>query len=191
MKPLWRPTLLLTCSINTVSQIDNLYPRPQQVDVHASDVETSKLDIKILKPGDKSFKKYKDKIMSTPGAYYLHTKRNIVTIATQAQVGEFYARQTLNQLYNNHHLPQVEIIDYPHVQYRGVVEGFYGAPWSHANRLDLLSFYGKHKMNTYIYGPKDDPYHSSPYWRKPYPSDQANQIVELLETANENKVDFF
>ena len=190
MKKLLLPTLLLTCSLNTFSQINQLYPRPQQVDVHATDVKTSKLQITVLKPGDKSFKKYQDKIKSTPGAYYLHTKRNTVTIATQCEVGEFYAMQTLNQLYNNNQLPQVEVVDYPDVKYRGVVEGFYGTPWSHADRLDLLAFYGKHKMNTYIYGPKDDPYHSSPYWRKPYPAAQANQIKELVDAANANKVDF-
>ena len=60
-------------------------------------------------------------------------------------------------MHNNNTLPQVEIIDYPHVKYRGVVEGFYGTPWSHSDRLDLLSFYGKHKMNTYIYVTKDYP----------------------------------
>lgn len=36
-------------------------------------------------------------------------------------------------------------------------------------------------MNTYIYGPKDDPYHSSPNWRKPYPEKEAAQIKDLVE----------
>lgn len=45
-------------------------------------------------------------------------------------------------------------------------------------------------MNTYIYGPKDDPYHSSPHWRDPYPADQAAQIKELVKVAKENHVDF-
>ena len=35
---------------------------------------------------------------------------------------------------------------------------------SHEARLSQLRFYGQNKMNTYIYGPKDDPYHSSPHW---------------------------
>lgn len=45
-------------------------------------------------------------------------------------------------------------------------------------------------MNTYIYGPKDDPYHSSPNWRLPYPEKEALQLQELVKVANENEVDF-
>ena len=45
-------------------------------------------------------------------------------------------------------------------------------------------------MNTYVYGPKDDPYHSSPNWRKPYPVDEALKIKELVEACNRNHVNF-
>ena len=45
-------------------------------------------------------------------------------------------------------------------------------------------------MNTYIYGPKDDPYHSAPNWRLPYPDKEAAQLQELVAVANENEVDF-
>lgn len=87
-------------------------------------------------------------------------------------------------------LPVGEIIDWPDIEFRGTVEGFYGTPWSHEARLSQLRFYGQNKMNTYIYGPKDDPYHSSPHWRDPYPADQAAQIRELVKVAKENHVDF-
>lgn len=76
------------------------------------------------------------------------------------------------------------------IRFRGVVEGFYGTPWSHEARLRQLKFYGENKMNTYIYGPKDDPYHSSPNWRLPYPEKEALQLQELVKVANENEVDF-
>lgn len=98
--------------------------------------------------------------------------------------------QTLAQLLNDNQLPVVEIKDYPSVRFRGVVEGFYGTPWSHEARLRQLKFYGENKMNTYIYGPKDDPYHSSPNWRLPYPEKEALQLQELVKVANENEVDF-
>ena len=45
-------------------------------------------------------------------------------------------------------------------------------------------------MNTYIYGPKDDPYHSAPNWRLPYPEKEAVQLRELVKVAGENEVDF-
>lgn len=68
--------------------------------------------------------------------------------------GTYYAIQTFAQLLKEGKLPEVEIKDYPSVRYRGVVEGFYGTPWSHQARLRQLKFYGENKMNTYIYGPK-------------------------------------
>lgn len=74
--------------------------------------------------------------------------------------------------------------------FRGAVEGFYGTPWSHENRLSVIKFFGKHKPNTYIYGPKDDPYHSSPNWRKPYPLAEAARIRELAAVSAANQVDF-
>lgn len=86
-------------------------------------------------------------------------------------------------------LPLCTITDYPDVLHRGTVEGFYGTPWSHADRISQLRFYGQFKMNTYIYGPKDDPFHSA-NWREPYPAKEASQIKELTAEAACNKVDF-
>lgn len=94
------------------------------------------------------------------------------------------------QLFHEGHLPFVGIQDYPDVRFRGVVEGFYGTPWSHEARLRQLRFYGENKLNTYIYGPKDDPFHSSPNWRKPYPAKEAARLAELVKVADENEVDF-
>src|SRR5690606_39532881 len=34
---------------------------------------------------------------------------------------------------------------------RGAIEGFYGPPWSHEDRLSQPELYGEHKMNAYIY----------------------------------------
>ena len=82
----------------------------------------------------------------------------------------------------------VVLADYPSFPVRGIVEGFYGPPWSHADRLDVLRFEGQHGMNLYIYGPKDDPYHRK-LWREPYPPDQLKHMRELAATARENFVD--
>ena len=72
---------------------------------------------------------------------------------------------------------------------RGVIEGFYGEPWSHAQRLDLIDFCSEHQFNAYIYAPKDDPFHRSK-WREPYPAEQLNQIAELIRAAEERNVEF-
>ena len=36
---------------------------------------------------------------------------------------------------------------------RGIVEGFYGRPWSHAARLDAISFLSPRGLNAYVYAP--------------------------------------
>ena len=53
----------------------------------------------------------------------------------------------------------MRVIDWPAMRLRGAIEGFYGSPWTHEERMHQLAFYGDVKMNTYIYAPKDDPYH--------------------------------
>ena len=123
-------------------------------------------------------------------AYYLSVTDKEIVLAGSDERGTYYALQTFAQLLKDGKLPEVEIKDYPSVRYRGVVEGFYGTPWSHQARLSQLKFYGKNKMNTYIYGPKDDPYHSAPNWRLPYPEKEAVQLQELVAVANSNEVDF-
>ena len=44
-----------------------------------------------------------------------------------------------------------------HFEHRGVVEGFYGEPFRHADRLWLIERLGDWGMNRYVYAPKDDP----------------------------------
>lgn len=127
------------------------------------------------------------------GAYRLTIDGKGISILGYDERGAFYGLQTLRQVVaqaENGLLPCVRVNDWPDLPSRGVVEGFYGTPWSHQARLSLIDFYGRYKMNTYIYGPKDDPYHSSPDWRKPYPEDEAAEIKELVEACRANYVDF-
>lgn len=152
--------------------------------------KNSQFQIYIGEKGDKSVKKYSKLIPNIPEGYYLLVNDKQLVIAGNNESGTFYAIQTLSQLLKGDTIPAVEITDYPDIRYRGVVEGFYGTPWSYEDRISQLRFYGKFKMNTYIYGPKDDPYHSSPNWRLPYPEKEAAQLRNLVKIAKENKVDF-
>lgn len=149
-------------------------------------------DFKVYvgKKGDKVIRKFAGKIPDYPEAYYLLVNRKEIVLAGNDERGTFYAVQTLAGLLKDGKLPEIEIRDCPIVRFRGVVEGFYGTPWSHRARLRQLEFYGENKLNTYIYGPKDDPYHSCPNWRKPYPAGEAKQISELVKVAKANAVDF-
>lgn len=151
-----------------------------------------KTEFKIIlgKKGDKAIKKYAKKIPSHKEGYYIEVNDNSIVIAGADARGAFYGVQTLAQMVRQGDLSICTIQDYPDIAFRGVVEGFYGTPWSHEARMRQIEFYGKNKMNTYIYGPKDDPYHSSPNWRKPYPEKEAAQIHELIEQAARHEVNF-
>ncbi|MYW62913.1 beta-N-acetylhexosaminidase [Streptomyces sp. SID8379] len=108
--------------------------------------------------------------------------------------GTYYAAQSLRQVLPHRKSPGatvrgLTVRDQPSTPVRGVIEGFYGTPWSHQARLDQLDYYGKHKMNIYVYSPKDDSYLRAK-WRDPYPADQLAQIEELVDRARANHVEF-
>lgn len=137
----------------------------------------------------------KQGVKALSGAYALRIGDKGISIIGYDEKGAFYGLQTLRQLMESPaaregKLPCLAIDDYPDLTYRGVVEGFYGTPWSHEVRMSLIDFYGKFKMNSYLYGPKDDPYHSCPNWRLPYPEKEAANIQELIQACRRNRVDF-
>ncbi len=71
----------------------------------------------------------------------------------------------------------------------GVVEGFYGPPWSHDDRLDMLRFMGSVGLGHYYYAPKNDPYHRT-QWHDPYPPDRLERLRTLVATATDHGVAF-
>jgi len=64
---------------------------------------------------------------------------------------------------------------------RGVVEGYYGPPWSGDARRSVIRFVAARGMNVFVYGPKNDPYHRD-RWRERYPDDE---LADLRATAAE------
>ena len=62
---------------------------------------------------------------------------------------------------------------------RGVIEGFYGNPWTHAQRLECIRYIGARGMNTFVYGPKDDPLVRR-RWREPYADEALARLTDLV-----------
>jgi hyaluronoglucosaminidase len=58
-----------------------------------------------------------------------------------------------------------------------------------AHRHRLFEFGAARGMNTYLYAPKDDPYHRK-RWRRPYPHAQWNQLLRLIHAAQKRQIDF-
>ncbi|HET6773870.1 MAG TPA: beta-N-acetylglucosaminidase domain-containing protein [Acidimicrobiales bacterium] len=122
-------------------------------------------------------------------AFALTDGSGTVVLAGSDAAGMFYAAQTLRQLTGDGAVAGVGIVDRPAMGHRGTIEGFYGSPWTTDERLDLLDFHGRFKLNTYIYAPKDDPFHRD-QWRDPYPPDRLAALRTLAEAAAGNHVRF-
>ncbi|AZI44709.1 hypothetical protein EHF33_17600 (plasmid) [Deinococcus psychrotolerans] len=75
------------------------------------------------------------------------------------------------------------------MQLLGVIEGFYGRPWTAFQRSRLLGWMQGWGMNTYLYAPKDDLYHRA-RWREAYPEAERLSLGELVEAAQQRGVDF-
>ena len=95
---------------------------------------------------------------------------------------------------------EVTLYDYADQQSRGLVEGYYGYPYTMAVKADLMRFMMRYKMNTYLYGAKSDPYHSQ-YWKESYPKNLTDEQVKngwmsqdmlrsICEVSQETKVNF-
>ena len=116
-----------------------------------------------------------------------------VTIIGSDADGAYYGIMTLRQMLEqksaDDRIAEVTIEDYPEIEFRGYIEGFYGYPWTHEERMSLMEDTAKYKMNTYIYAPKDDPYHRT-NWKELYPDVQAQQIAELAQAGHENNFNF-
>ena len=97
-------------------------------------------------------------------------------------------------------LVPVTIHDCADIRDRGVIEGYYGVPYSAEVTKDLFRFMSDYKMNMYMYGAKSDPFHSR-FWADPYPTsiteEQRNigyltqdMMRDLTAVARANKIDF-
>ncbi len=113
------------------------------------------------------------------------------TVRFHGKRGEKYARQYLATLTDSEGKTLVgEFEDYPSFPLRGIIEGYYGKPYTWEERFDVVDFASKHKMNAYFYAPKDDRYHRD-LWRESYPADQLKKVEELKRYADERDVMFY
>lgn len=81
------------------------------------------------------------------------------------------------------------IEDYADTAIRGFIEGYYGIPWSNADRMSLMKLGGDFKMTAYVFAPKNDPYHTNK-WREPYPEAELAAIQEMVQVGNDSKTRF-
>ena len=60
----------------------------------------------------------------------------------------------------------------------GIIEGFYGRPWTWDERAEVMRFCHDRGMRHYVYAPKDDPKHRAE-WRSPYKNKALDGFARL------------
>ena len=71
----------------------------------------------------------------------------------------------------------------------GVIEGFYGKPWTPAERTELFGWMARWGLNTYFYAPKDDLHHRA-LWREPYGAADAGELAHLVQACRQRNIRF-
>lgn len=71
----------------------------------------------------------------------------------------------------------------------GVIEGFYGPPWTQAERFELFDWMASWGLNTYFYAPKDD-LHQRALWREPYAAAEAEALGQLIQACRQRNLRF-
>src|SRR6188768_802319 len=71
----------------------------------------------------------------------------------------------------------------------GVIEGFYGPPWTQAERFQLFDWMVRWGLNTYFYAPKDD-LNRRAIWRELYTDAQAGALGQLIQACRERNLRF-
>lgn len=69
----------------------------------------------------------------------------------------------------------------------GVIEGFYGRPWSQSDRLFLLEHLTDLGLNLYLYAPKADP-SLRREWQRPWTMEERNRFRELTNAGESGGV---
>jgi hyaluronoglucosaminidase len=78
--------------------------------------------------------------------------------------------------------------EFPRFAVRGIIEGFYGRPWTLEQRMDMIAFLGANRMNTFVYSPKDDDY-CRRRWHEAYPPSELAALGALVQEASRHCVD--
>ena len=71
----------------------------------------------------------------------------------------------------------------------GIIEGFYGKPWSWEARHETITALAPYGYRFYLYAPKFDPYLRRK-WQEPHPDSIANRLRELSTHCKDNGVRF-
>ena len=71
----------------------------------------------------------------------------------------------------------------------GLIEGFFGRPWSWADRRDAVAALAPHGYRFYLYAPKADPWLRR-RWQEPYPEPELDELAAFAKYCRAEGVRF-
>lgn len=71
----------------------------------------------------------------------------------------------------------------------GIIEGFYGKPWTWESRRETVSFLAPYGYRFYMYAPKADPFLRRK-WQEPHPERLARSLGEFAASCRESGIRF-
>jgi hypothetical protein len=140
-----------------------------------TDAETVEMSVKTVSPPGQQ----------TDDGYTIVSKRSRsnrrIEIASPTPQGAFYALGKLEQMgYNGGLAQDFQINEKPAFAQRGIVESFRAFQWSHRDRMEMIRFLGRLRMNRYYYAPRTGAGAAI----------EDEKIRESLRVADENFVQF-
>lgn len=136
--------------------------------------------------------KVDEALFEKTNSYFLAINNGEIVILGNDTDAVFYGLTTLMHIFNQMEsstVQNLEIEDYADTAIRGFIEGYYGIPWTNEDRISLMEFGGNFKMTSYIFAPKDDPYHTKK-WRELYPEEELEGIREMAQAGVDSKTKF-
>jgi hyaluronoglucosaminidase len=128
----------------------DIYPKLKYVKILGEKI-ASNVELSIVK---KSLGEFSEKASYISSELYNTESYGIIIEEEKAEIyydsnrAFNYAILTLKELKMADELYISVIFDYPHMKIRGIIEGFYGQPWSFDERRSAIDTINKYKMNT-------------------------------------------
>ena len=126
-------------------------------------------------------------------SYVLDSGDGVITVLGADTDASFYGLTSLYHIIkqmDSYTIRNFHIEDWADVASRGFIEGYYGNPWSTEDRINLMTWGGYYKLNSYFYAPKNDPKHNS-NWRQLYTDEEIETLIKpLADAGNASKCRF-
>lgn len=129
-----------------------------------------------------------DESLSEKFDYYtLEILNSEIKIQGNSKSSIFYGITTLYHIFKQAEaeLELLKVEEYSEMKLRGMIEGYYGIPYTNAKRKSIMELGSYFKMNIYAFAPKNDPYHRDLWW-KLYPEAELAEIADLAKFGEEH-----